>query len=132
MPLLNPSFVAHADIAPAVFCKRYTSADNTVVLATDGSAPIAGVTHNGTCRAPVSGVTALAAKAGEGVVVHGEGDTAEVVVGSADLGAGVAVTADSSGHAVVATAGYIGGYTLAAGKATGKVKIQVLPQQLNA
>jgi hypothetical protein len=131
MPLLNPSYIADEDVAPSVFVKRDLVDDNTVTLAVNGTYPICGVTHNGSCRAPLPGVTPLAAKAGEGVMVHGEGDTCEVRVGVADLGAGVAVTANSAGGAVLASTGYIGGYTLALGKATGLVKIQVLPQQLN-
>lgn len=133
MPLNNPTYVAGEDLAPARFVRRSTSENNAVLYADDGTAPLVGVTHNGTREAPIPSVSeSLAAQDGEPVRVHGIGDRCEVEAGDT-ITDGAELTATTDGAAVVATGGdYVGGIA-ERGVASGElVWMQVVSYQKNA
>jgi len=133
MPLLNPNYVAGEDLYPKRFVTRATDEGNAVLHADDATAPVVGVTHNGTREAPIPSVaTAYAALDGEPVRVHGMGDTCEVETGEA-LTDGCEVMAGTAGVAMVATAGnYVSGICQKAVDSGEDAWIQVVNYQKNA
>lgn len=134
MPLTNPNYVAGEDLYPARFVKRstVTGANNTVLMADAGTAPLVGVTFNGGREAPIPSVTTVyCALSGETVRVHGLGDTCEVEAGE-NLTEGAEVTAGTNGVAMLATAGnYVGGIVQHAVNSGEKAQIQVVSYQKN-
>jgi hypothetical protein len=129
MPTLNPSWVAGEDIAPRLILKQDTANDHQALKATLSRAamPI-GVSHEGTDDAPIPGASALAAHSGYSCRVYGPGETCEIDVGSIAIVAGERVAPDANSKAQPAVHGYGAvGIALAAGAASGKVRVLVQP-----
>lgn len=128
----NPSWVAESDVSPSKFLKASgTTKDHRCEHAGAGDS-IVGVSQEGTREAPIPGITAVHALAGEGVMVYGIGDVCEVVA-AGTITSGARVASDGNGDAVAAAAGdKYGGRALASAVAGERVRIQVQPGELNA
>lgn len=117
MPAQAPSFIAAGDIGPSRFVTQ-TTADHTIVQSVANDAAI-GVSHEGTRHAPITGITPLAAKAGESVQVYTDTWPCEVIA-AATITAGQPLKPDLNGAAVVATAGQVFSAIARAGAASGE------------
>ena len=134
MPLESPNWVAGEDILPARFVTPDTTADNTVLTATDGTAKIVGISWNSGCEAPLPSVsTVYAAKDGYPVPVHGFGGlTSDLKLGGT-VTRGDSLTATTAGKGVTASAGeYYGAIALKSGVENDTIPVQVQLGQLNA
>jgi Uncharacterized conserved protein (DUF2190) len=116
--MATPGFVAGGNITPLSFVKWLTTSVRAVVLATDGSAPIVGVTGKGHRLPPVESWgldDGFIAKAGENVELHDSPEIYEVQYGGT-VTRGDPLMSDSSGHAITATTGnWCAGYALDSG-----------------
>ena len=137
MGLNNPAYRAGGKIYPSKFVALSTGADYTVTQANASSMPL-GISQDGSKLTPgVQALTAAdlyAADTGDPVQVYGIGDVCLLEVGqAADLTAGVLVSPDANGAAVLTTTGkWVGAITLEAasksvnGGVTNLVTVQVL------
>ena len=101
----GPKFRANGTIAPAVFVKIDTTADNMVVQATAGS-KISGVSQEGMKRTPglPGSDTTIAAVAGDEIDVFGPGDVCMLTAGAAVV-RGDYLKSDANGLALPTTVG---------------------------
>lgn len=98
-----PNFIAGGDIAPSIFVKLSGSRDKEVVACVADDEAI-GVSHEGTREAPITGITPLAAKDDEPVMVYTEGIQCEIVA-AGTISPGDKLVPDASGHASALAAG---------------------------
>lgn len=132
-----PGFTAGGNIYPSRFVVASTSADFTVVQATDGSVNITGISQPGSRRATNAGIenAAFAAVAGEQLTVFQ--DTNSMVLletGSATINPGDLLMPDANGRGVLATAGnFYGAVALEGCTATAQfIRVKVQPGELDS
>ena len=113
MSIANPSYLAKGDIIPSRFVKQDGTNDFAVIQATANDRT-AGVAQDGTREAPIPSVaTNLAAKTGETLRVHGDGEDALLELGGT-VTPGDRLKSDSVGRGVViATTGSVNQNTAA-------------------
>ncbi len=100
MPAATIMMKAGAAIAPAVFVKVSTAADNTVLTA-GANDPIIGVSSESAQNAPIPGANANAATAaGEQCMIHPLGSVALVTAGSGGVTRGDELKSDTDGTAI--------------------------------
>jgi hypothetical protein len=112
----SPSFIAKGDIPSSVFVKQ--SGDHGIVVCGAGDEAI-GVSHEGTREAPITGITPLAAIAGESCQVYTDTWNCEVKAGGTIV-AGDKLKPNASALAVVAGGGEIFSAIARAGAANGE------------
>jgi hypothetical protein len=118
------SFIARGDVGPSLFVKQDVTNDHSIVVAGAGDEAI-GVSHEGTREAPVTGITPLAAKAGESCMVYTDTFPCEVIAGGTIV-RGDKLAPNALGQAVAAGAGQIYSAIARASAAAGeKVKATV-------
>jgi hypothetical protein len=112
-----PSFIARGDIGTSLFVKQ-NGTDHGVVICAAGDEAI-GVSHEGTREAPITGITPLTAKSGEGVMVYTDTFPCEIVAGGT-IAAGDKLVPDSTARAIAAGAGQIYSAIARAGATVGQ------------
>jgi len=104
MPAEIFSAIAGAAIAPSVFVKVSTAADNTVLTASTNEAVI-GVATDAAMNAPITGASANAAvAAGDPIAINPLGSVCLLKIGSGGCTRGAQLVSDSSGFGVAAGA----------------------------
>jgi hypothetical protein len=127
-------FRANGTIGPSKYITPDTTADNMVLQATAGQAPI-GISQIGMKRAPGlpgSDVT-IAAQVGDVVMVYALGDVTELVLGTGGCTRGDFLKSDANGAGVTATVvgtDEVGARALQSGTAGQLVLVQILSRKL--
>jgi hypothetical protein len=127
-----PQMRANGTIGPFRFVKVDTTADNMVLQAGAGDAPL-GVTQQGMRRAPgIAGSDVTqAALQGEPVAVFGLGTVCQVLLGTGGCTSGALLKSDTNGAGVAATTGdECGARSLQTGTAGQLVLVQVLSRKM--
>lgn len=127
----NNMFVAKANgtIAPAVFVKLDTTADNAVIAAAANTDFTVGISQIGQKRAPglPGSSTTIAAEAGDFIQLFGVGDVCLLTIGSGGCTAGDMLTSDGSGNGVTASSAQIvGARALQTVAASAQALVQIL------
>lgn len=135
------SWIAGGNIAPSRFVKASTTANNTALQATDGSAshgdPVVGISQKGTHNVPgtIGGVAiddGYAAIAGMSVGVYDQADSEKGQFIDLELGGTVAagdyLKSDANGKGVTSSTDgdYYGARTFVAGVAGQLVRVQII------
>ncbi len=134
-----PNFVSGGNILPCHFVKVSTTADNTVLVATDGSTShgdiTCGISQEGVRNPPgliynltgsESG-TVYAAIAGDPIEVFSEGDVCLLVAGSGGWTSGDKLKSDSAGGGISASAGdNVGAFAMSTVNSGEKGRVQII------
>lgn len=142
--LVNPAFRAGGTIQTSRFVKidGASGKDFQALQAASGSAPLVGISQDGSKRVPgvnslTTADTLIAAEAGDPVQIYGLGDVCLLTVGTAaDLTAGALLMPDANGAAIAATAtNYAGAIALenaskSTASVTNLVRVQVVGYKL--
>lgn len=126
----SPNYIANGNIAPSRFVKTDSSVDNRVLQCGTNERP-SGISQEGGREAPLPAVSTMyAGKAGDPLLVYGEGDTCLLELGG-DVAAGDYLKSDTDGKGVAvassgATAQEVGARALTSGASGNKIRVQVL------
>jgi len=125
-----PSFYVNGNVGVSCFVKPYTSADNTVAIASTNDI-IAGISSEAGRAPNLPGVTVYAGITGDQMKVYGDGQVCLLTLGTGGATAGDKLKSDSSGYGVVAattgtTVQQIGAEALQTGSAGDRIKVRVL------
>lgn len=112
----SPSFIAKGNIPSSIFVKQ--SGDHGIIICGAGDEAV-GVSHEGTREAPITGITPLAAIAGESCQVYTDTWPCEVIAGGT-ITAGDFLKPDANAEAVKAGVGEVYSAIARAGAADGE------------